>query len=126
MLFREPLRAQLRARGGIFILIVTVIGITSWMQTARIVRGDVLAIKEREFVLAARSIGTPRTPHDPAPHPAQRAVADHGFGGAGARHRDHHRIALSFLGSAFPPDFPTWGKLLFDARDRIMSTHPSG
>jgi peptide/nickel transport system permease protein len=37
---------------------VTLIGITSWMQTARIVRGDVLALKEREFVLAARSIGT--------------------------------------------------------------------
>ena len=32
---------------------------TSWMQTARVVRGDVLAIKEREFVLAARSIGAP-------------------------------------------------------------------
>ena len=39
-------------------LIVFVIGITSWMQTARIVRGDILALKEREFVLAARSIGT--------------------------------------------------------------------
>ena len=35
------------------------IGITSWMQTARIVRGDVLALREREFVLAAKSIGTP-------------------------------------------------------------------
>ena len=34
------------------------IGVTSWMPTARIVRGDVLALKEREFILAARSIGT--------------------------------------------------------------------
>jgi peptide/nickel transport system permease protein len=40
-------------RGGIFILIVFAIGVTSWMQTARIVRGEVLALKEREFVLAA-------------------------------------------------------------------------
>ena len=37
-----------------------IIGITSWMQTARIVRGDVLALREREFVTAARSIGTRR------------------------------------------------------------------
>jgi peptide/nickel transport system permease protein len=43
---------------GIFILPLFVIGLTSWMQTARIVGCDVLSLKEREFVLAARSIGT--------------------------------------------------------------------
>ncbi len=59
LLFRDSLRAAFGPETGIFILIVTVIGITSWMHTARIVRGDVLALKEREFVLAARSIGTP-------------------------------------------------------------------
>ena len=59
LLFRDPLRTAFGPETGIFILIVFVIGITSWMQTARIVRGDVLALKEREFVLAARSIGTP-------------------------------------------------------------------
>ena len=58
LLFREPLAAAFGPEGGTFILIVTLIGITSWMQTARIVRGEVLALKEREFVLAARSIGT--------------------------------------------------------------------
>ena len=59
MLFRDRLRTVFGPEEGIFILIVVVIGITSWMHTARIVRGDVLALKEREFVLAARSIGTP-------------------------------------------------------------------
>jgi peptide/nickel transport system permease protein len=58
LLFREPLSATFGVEGGTFILIVTLIGITSWMQTARIVRGDILALKEREFILAARSIGT--------------------------------------------------------------------
>jgi peptide/nickel transport system permease protein len=58
LLFREPLSAAFGPEGGTFILIVTLIGITSWMQTARIVRGDILALKEREFILAARSIGT--------------------------------------------------------------------
>ncbi len=57
-LFRQPLRANFGPEGGMFILIVVVVGVTSWMQTARIVRGEILALKEREFILAARSIGT--------------------------------------------------------------------
>jgi peptide/nickel transport system permease protein len=59
MLFRETLSRSFGPEMGTFILIVSAIGVTSWMQTARIVRGEVLALKEREFVLAARSIGTP-------------------------------------------------------------------
>ncbi len=57
MLFRDTLRAAFGPETGIFILIVFVIGITSWMHTARIVRGDVLAIKSQEFILAAKSSG---------------------------------------------------------------------
>ena len=44
LLFREPLNAAFGPEGGVFLLIVLLVGITSWMQTARIVRGDVLAI----------------------------------------------------------------------------------
>ena len=58
-LFRDALEGVFGQAMGVFTLIVVAIAITSWMQTARIVRGDVLALKEREFVLAARSIGTP-------------------------------------------------------------------
>ncbi|MCZ6505279.1 MAG: ABC transporter permease, partial [Actinobacteria bacterium] len=58
MLFREQLKDAFGPEMGIFILVVFIIGVTSWMQTARVVRGDVLAIKEQEFVLAAHSIGT--------------------------------------------------------------------
>ncbi|MGB0799806.1 MAG: ABC transporter permease, partial [Planktomarina sp.] len=58
VLFRERLALTMGPEMGVFILIVGLIGLTSWMQTARIVRGDVLALKEREFILAARSIGT--------------------------------------------------------------------
>ena len=57
MLFRETLSATFGPATGIFILIVVAIGVTSWMPTARIVRGDVLALKEREFVLAAARSG---------------------------------------------------------------------
>ena len=120
MLFRDTLRNQFGPEQGIFILIVFVIGITSWMQTARIVRGDVLALKEREFVLAARSIGTP-----PArmilrhilPNVLSPIMVSATLGIANAIITES---ALSFLGLGFPPDFPTWGRILFDAVDQMQ------
>ncbi len=114
-LFREPLAASFGPEGGIFILMVSAIGITSWMQTARIVRGDVLALKERDFVLAARSIGTPSrrmiTRHV-LPNVLSPIMVSATLGIANAIITES---ALSFLGLGFPPDFPTWGRLLFDA-----------
>ena len=59
MLFRDRMASIIGPELGAFALIVFAIGITSWMQAARIVRGEVLALKEREYVLAARSIGLP-------------------------------------------------------------------
>ena len=114
MLFRDPLQSALGLEAGIFILIVVVIGITSWMQTARIVRGQVLAIKQREYVVAARSIGA---------RPL-RIILLHIFPNAlspivvaatlGIAQAIITESALSFLGLGFPSDFPTWGRLLYD------------
>jgi peptide/nickel transport system permease protein len=121
LLFRDPLRATFGPENGIFILIVTGIGITSWMQTARIVRGDVMALKEREFVLAARSIGTPAhrmiTRHL-LPNVMSPIMVSATLGLATAIITES---ALSFLGLGFPSDFPTWGKILFDSVDRMTS-----
>ena len=113
-LFREPLSRRFGPETGIFFLIVFAIGITSWMNTARIVRGDVLTMKEREFVLAARSVGTP----------ARRIVLRHILPNVmspimvsatlGIANAIITESALSFLGLGFPPDFPTWGRLLFE------------
>ena len=124
MLFRETLRSSLGPETGIFILVVSAIGITSWMQTARIVRGDVLSIKEREFVLAARSIGTRQ----------HRIIGRHIFPNVlspvmvsatlGLASAIITESALSFLGLGFPSDFPTWGRLLIDGRD-FMNITPS-
>jgi peptide/nickel transport system permease protein len=120
MLFRETLSSHLGPEGGIFILMVSAIGITSWMQTARIVRGDVLALKEREFVLAARSIGTPPrrviTRHV-LPNVLSPIMVSATLGIANAIITES---ALSFLGLGFPPDFPTWGRLLFDSVDYLQ------
>ncbi|WP_411889987.1 ABC transporter permease [Yoonia sp. SDW83-1] len=121
LLFRDPLRAAFGPENGIFILIVTGIGITSWMQTARIVRGDVMALKEREFVLAARSIGTPArrmiTRHL-LPNVLSPIMVSATLGLATAIITES---ALSFLGLGFPSDFPTWGKILFDSVDRMTA-----
>ena len=118
-LFRQPLSSNFGPEGGMFILIVGIIGITSWMPTARIVRGDVLALKEREFVLAARSIGTTNrnliTRHI-LPNVLSPIMVSATLGLATAIITES---ALSFLGVGFPSDFPTWGKMLADAVDRM-------
>ena len=104
----------------IFILITVSIGITSWMPTARIVRGDVLALKEREFVLAARSIGTTNTRlilRHILPNVMSPIMVSATLGIANAIITES---ALSFLGLGFPPDFPTWGRLLNDATDYLQ------
>jgi len=123
MLFRDVLRTLIGPETGIFLLIVFAIGITSWMNTARIVRGDVLALKEREFVLAAKSIGTP----------PQRMILRHILPNVlspimvsatlGIANAIITESALSFLGLGFPSDFPTWGRLLFDSTN-FMTLNP--
>ena len=120
LLFREPLAKAFGIETGIFILMVTAIGVTSWMPTARIVRGEVLALKEREFVLAARSIGTTNTMmimRHILPNVISPIVVSATLGIANAIITES---SLSFLGLGFPPDFPTWGRLLFDAVDYMQ------
>ncbi len=120
-LFRETVAGIMGPRLGTFMLIVVAIGITSWMQAARVVRGEVLALKEREFVLAARSVGTP----------ARRIITRHILTNVlspvlvaatlGIAAAIITESVLSFLGLGFPPDFPTWGRLLYDGIDAIRS-----
>ncbi|MEM6618644.1 MAG: ABC transporter permease [Pseudomonadota bacterium] len=118
-LFRQPLRANFGPETGMFILIVSIVGITSWMQTARIVRADVLALKERDFVVAAKSIGTRPgsiiTRHL-LPNVLSPIMVSATLGLATAIITES---ALSFLGVGFPSDYPTWGKLLADAVQRM-------
>ncbi len=124
LLFRDSLRAAFGPETGIFLLIVFVIGITSWMNAARIVRGEVLAVKEREFVLAARSIGTGSFKtilRHIFPNVLSPVMVSATLGIANAIITES---ALSFLGLGFPSDFPTWGRLLYDGAN-FMTLNPA-
>ena len=123
MLFRDRIASVLGPELGAFTLIVFAIGITSWMQAARIVRGEVLALKEREYVLAARSIGAaPRRIilRHILPNVVSPVMVAATLGIAEAIITES---VLSFLGLGFPPDFPTWGRLLFDGL-QYMQLYP--
>lgn len=118
-LFRDQLRALFGPEIGIFLMIVFVIGILNWMPVARLVRASVLSLKNKEFVEAARAVGgTDRRilskhilPNVLSPVLVAATV---GVGGAIIT-----ESALSFLGLGFPPDVPTWGRLLFDAQQYL-------
>jgi peptide/nickel transport system permease protein len=122
MLFRDTLRATVGAQTGIFLLIVILIGLTSWMNTARVVRGEVLAVKEREFVTAAEALGSRHNRimlMHILPNVMSPILVSASLGMASAIITES---ALSFLGLGFPSDVPTWGRLLFDGRDYLSIT----
>ena len=116
-LFRDPIKKVFGPELGIFLLIVTVIGSLNWMPLARLVRASFLSIKEKEFVEAARCTGASNrrlilTHILPNTLSAVIVAATVGVGAAIIT-----ESALSFLGVGFPPDMPTWGRLLYDAQN---------
>jgi peptide/nickel transport system permease protein len=118
-LFREPLKAILGPEGGVFVMIVVVIGAFGWMQVARLVRAQFFSLREKEFVEAARALGATTT------RVVWRHILPNALGPvivAGTIDVAAAIIAestLSFLGLGFPPDIPTWGRLLFDSKDHL-------
>src|SRR5579862_2135790 len=118
-LFREPLKAVFGPEGGVFVLIVLVIGLFGWMQVARLVRAQFFSLREKEFVEAARALGATTA------RVVWRHILPNALGPvivAGTINVASAIIAestLSFLGLGFPPDIPTWGRLLFDSKDHL-------
>jgi len=118
-LFRDSLKKALGAEMGVFMLMVVVIGGLRWMPVARLVRAQFLSLREKEFVEAARGLGA-------APlRQVLRHILPNAVGPvivAGTIDVAAAIIAessLSFLGLGFPPDIPTWGRILFDAKDNL-------
>ena len=118
-LFRDTLKGWVGAETSVFIMVVAVIGGFRWMPVARLVRAQFFSLREKEFVEAARALGA---------SPARlvfRHILPNSLGPvivAGTIDVAAAIIAestLSFLGLGFPPDIPTWGRLLFDAKDHM-------
>jgi peptide/nickel transport system permease protein len=118
-LFRDSLKVIFGPEGGVFILIVVVIGGLRWMPVARLVRAQFLSLREKEFVEAARALGASK------PRVVVRHILPNALGPVIVAATIDVAAAiifestLSFLGLGFPPDIPTWGRLLFDAKDYL-------
>lgn len=99
---------------------VLLVGLTSWMAAARLVRGEAMSIREREFVAAARAAGA-----SPA-RVAWRHVLPHAAMvlGVEAALRLGQAVlleaSLSYLGFGIPPPTASWGGLIADGRDRLL------
>ena len=118
-LFREQLKSLLGPEVGVFILIVAVIGIFRWMPVARLVRAQFFSLREKEFVEAARALGA-STPRQVVRHILPNALGPVIVAGTiDVAAAIILESTLSFLGLGFPPDIPTWGRLLFDAKDHM-------
>lgn len=118
-LFRNALSKALGLEAGLFVLIVLVIGGLRWMPVARLVRAQFLSLREKEFVEAAQALGASRM------RLVVRHIMPNAMGPvivAGTVEVANAVIAestLSFLGLGFPPDTPTWGRMLFSAKDYL-------
>ena len=118
-LYRDALTRWLGPEVGTFVLIVAGIGAFRWMTVARLVRAQLFALREKEFVEAARALGASTF------RVVVRHILPNALGPvivAGTLDVANAIIAestLSFLGLGFPPDIPTWGRILFDAKDQL-------
>ena len=116
-LFRDALKAMFGLEVGIFLLIVGVIGGFRWMPVARLVRAQFFSLREKEFVEAARALGAS------VPRQVMRHILPNSLGPVIVAATIDVAAAiiaestLSFLGLGFPPDIPTWGRILYDGRD---------
>lgn len=99
--------------------IMTVIGLTSWMGTARLIRGEILSLKEREFILAEIAIGASNfriiTKHL-IPNALGPVLVNATLGVAGAILLES---GLSFLGLGVQPPAASWGNMLIEAKSTL-------
>ncbi len=103
------------------VALVLILGLTSWTGTARFIRGEILSLKEREFIEAARAIGLPHRlvilrhliPNAIAPVLVSAALMVGGMIGAEA--------GLSFLGIGIRPPTPSWGNMMSGGQDALLT-----
>ena len=107
--------------GNSTLLLISVFGLTGWMSTARLVRAEVLSLREREFVQAARLLGMS----------AFRIIRKHLLPNSLAPVIVTATLkigsiilieaALSFLGLGIQPPTPSWGNMITEGKDSLLS-----
>lgn len=120
-LFRDAIKAVVGPKIGIFILVTLIIGGLNWMSVARLVRASFLTVREMDFVKAAIVMGaTPQRLiwNHILPNSLSSVVVAATFSVGSAIITES---TLSFLGLGFPPDVPTWGRMLYDAQNYLES-----
>jgi peptide/nickel transport system permease protein len=98
---------------------MVVIGFTGWMGLSRLVRGEILSLKEREFVQSARALGAQDRRimlRHILPNALVPVLVSATLGVAGAILAES---ALSFLGLGVQPPTPSWGNILIDGKANI-------
>jgi peptide/nickel transport system permease protein len=99
--------------------IMIIIGLTGWMGVARLVRAEVLSIRERDYVMAVRALGARDSRiifRHILPNAMSPVLVSATLGVAGAILTES---ALSFLGIGVPPPTPSWGNILTSGKDYI-------
>ena len=99
--------------------IMIIIGLTSWMGTARLIRAEILSLKEREFIQAARTIGASNFRiilRQLIPNAIAPVLVSAILGIASAILIES---ALSFLGLGVQPPVPSWGNILIEAKSTL-------
>jgi peptide/nickel transport system permease protein len=99
--------------------IMIIIGLTSWMGSARLIRGEILSLKEREFIQAERAIGASNfriIVRHLIPNAIGPVLVNATLGIAGAILVES---GLSFLGLGVQPPTPSWGNILIESKSTL-------
>lgn len=103
--------------------LILVLGLTGWFVTSRVVRAEVLSVRQRDYVVAARALGLPAarilTRHV-LPNVAAPIIVTATLGVGNILLIE---AGLSFLGLGAPPPLPSWGSMIIDGHD-YLATRP--
>jgi peptide/nickel transport system permease protein len=111
--------AVLAVLGPGLIKVIAILGVTGWVTYGRVARGQVLSLREQEFVQAGRAIGC-REGRLILRHVLPNSLgAIIVVGSFAVASNIIAEASLSFLGLGVPPSVPTWGSMLAEARDYV-------
>jgi len=96
--------------------IMIVIGVTSWMGVARLIRAEILSLKEREFILASKALGASDARIIIRPNAIAPVLVSAVLGVAAAVLLES---SLSFLGLGVQPPVPSWGNMLMEGKSSL-------